>query len=78
MNPSHLSWKIISWLSDQIFNVNHLILMGYGISTLSMGSDCHSTVILELLLNQICLFSVHFTPICLLQVIAVDSSVYAQ
>ena len=34
MNPSRLSWKIISWLSDQIFNANHLIFTGYGISTL--------------------------------------------
>ena len=34
MNPSHLSWKIISWWSDHIFNVNHLIFTGYGISTL--------------------------------------------
>jgi hypothetical protein len=35
-NPSRLSWKIISWLSDQTFNANHLIFTGYGISTLIM------------------------------------------
>ena len=34
MNPSRLSWKSISWLSDQIFNANHLIFTGYGISNL--------------------------------------------
>ena len=34
MNPSCLSWKIISSSSDQIFNANHLIFTGYGISTL--------------------------------------------
>ena len=34
MNPSRLSWKIISRLLDQIFNSNHLIFTGYGISTL--------------------------------------------
>jgi hypothetical protein len=28
MNPSRLSWKIISQLSEQIFNVNHLIFTG--------------------------------------------------
>jgi hypothetical protein len=38
INPSHLSWEIISWLSDQIFNANHLIFMGYGISTLAYQS----------------------------------------
>ena len=36
MNPSRLSWKIILWLSDQIFNANHLIFMGYGISALDV------------------------------------------
>ena len=34
MNPSCPSWKIISLLLDQIFNANHLIFTGYGISTL--------------------------------------------
>ena len=34
MNASRLSWKIISWLLDQIFNANHLTFTGYGISTL--------------------------------------------
>ena len=34
MNPSRLSWKIISQLLDQIFNANHLSFTGYGISTL--------------------------------------------
>ena len=34
MNPSHLSWKIISWLVDWIFIVNHLNSTGYDISTL--------------------------------------------
>ena len=34
MNPSRLTWKIISWLPDQIYNANHLIFMGCGISTL--------------------------------------------
>ena len=33
MNPS-LFWKIISGLSDPIFNANHLIFTGYGISSL--------------------------------------------
>ena len=33
-NPSRLSWKIISRLVDQIFNADHLIFTGYGISTL--------------------------------------------
>jgi len=37
MNPSHLSWKDISWLSDQICNANHLIFTGYDISTLVMS-----------------------------------------
>jgi hypothetical protein len=34
MNPSHLSWKIIPWLSYQTFIANHLIFTSYGISTL--------------------------------------------
>jgi hypothetical protein len=34
MNPSRLSWKINSWLSDEIFNAIHLIFTGYGTSTL--------------------------------------------
>jgi hypothetical protein len=38
MNPSRLSWKIISGLSDRIFNANHLIFTGYGISTLTVSS----------------------------------------
>ena len=37
MNPSRLSWKIISRLSDQMFNANHLIFTGYGISTLQIA-----------------------------------------
>ena len=41
MNPSHLSWKIIPWLLDQIFNANHLIFTGYGISALRMSTQSH-------------------------------------
>ena len=44
MNPSRLSWKIISWLSDQIFNVNHLISMGYDISILEEQAPIHVAV----------------------------------
>ena len=38
MIPSRLSWKIISRLYDRIFNANHLIFMGYGISSLCASS----------------------------------------
>ena len=36
MHPSHLSWRIISLMVIKlyIFNANHLIFTGYGISTL--------------------------------------------
>ena len=47
MNPSRLSWEIISWLSDEIFNANHLISTGYGISTLEL--HCWVNKILGLL-----------------------------
>ena len=49
MNPSRLSWKIISWLSYQIFNANRLIFTGYGISRLvcsrrSLHGNVHQSV----------------------------------
>ena len=50
MNPSRLSWEIITWLSDQIFNVNHLIFTAYGISTL----DCNGTRLCSLILAHKC------------------------
>jgi hypothetical protein len=41
MNPLCLSWKTISGLLDQIFNANHLIFTGYGISTLILGGGLY-------------------------------------
>jgi hypothetical protein len=46
ISPSRLSWKIISCLSDHIFNANHLLFTGVGISTLELhgcGPLQHST-----------------------------------
>ena len=44
MNPSRLSWKIISRLSDQTFNANHLIFTGYGNSTLVLTTKMPTMV----------------------------------
>ena len=38
-NPSLLSWKIILWMQDYIFNANHLIFTVNGISTL-LAQQC--------------------------------------
>ena len=45
----YLSWKIILWLLNQLFDAYHLIFMGYGISTLlwSRTLECSVEVICD-------------------------------